>query len=131
MKKLLLIVIFLSAANFLSAQQLYFSPDFTIPVQDISGNALQNAWSGGINYPLWSTIDLNGDSIDDLYMFDKSNDHVTTFLNDGSSGTHAYHFAPEYIRKFPKVRSDSWAMCYDYNCDGKKDFITLDSAYSG
>jgi hypothetical protein len=131
MKKLLLPIIFFLATNFLPAQHLYFSPASAIPVQDISGNNLQNAWAGGINYPLWSTIDINGDGIKDLYMFDKTNDRVSTFLNDGSAGIHAYHYAPQYIRRFPTVRADAWAMCYDYNCDGNEDFFTLDSAHSG
>jgi hypothetical protein len=100
-------------------------------VQDIAGNNLQNAWAGGINYPVWSAIDLNGDGIKDLYMFDKTNDRVSTFLNDGTPGIHAYHYAPEYIHRFPHVRPDAWAMCYDYNCDGKEDFFTLDAPFSG
>jgi hypothetical protein len=131
MKKFLIPFIFFIAPFYLSAQQLYFSPNYTIQVQDISGNTLQNAWVGGINFPLWSSIDLNGDGIKDLYMFDKTNDRVVPFLNDGTGSIHAYHYAPQYVSKFPTVRPDAWALCYDYNCDGKEDFLTLDSAYSG
>ena len=97
----------------------------------MSGNNLQNAWAGGINYPIWSTIDLDGDGKKDLYMFDKTNDRVSTFLNDGSAGIHAYHYAPQYLSRFPVIPPDGWAMCYDYNCDGKEDFFTLDTGYSG
>ncbi len=74
---------------------------------------------------------MNGDGLKDLYMYDKTNDRVSTFLNDGSAGIHAYHYAPEYISRFPKVLADSWGMCYDYNCDGKEDFFALDSVHSG
>ena len=131
MKKLLLYTALFFAAPFLQAQQLYFSPPPPIPLSDMSGALQQNAWAGGINFPLWSAIDINGDGLKDLYMYDKTNDRVLTFLNDGSAGIHAYHYAPEYIRRFPKVLADSWAMCYDYNCDGKEDFFALDSVHSG
>ena len=131
MKKILLFILLFIPASFLNAQQLYFSPATSIPLSDISGSLQQNAWVGGINFPLWSAIDMNGDGLKDLYMYDKTNDRVSTFLNDGTSGVHAYHYAPEFARRFPRVRDDAWAMCYDYNCDGKEDFFSLDSSHSG
>jgi len=131
MKKLLLYLIFVFAALFSGAQQLYFGPANTIPLKDMAGVLQQNPWAGGINFPLWSAIDIDGDGLKDLYMYDKTNDRVSTFLNDGSAGIHAYHYAPQYVSKFPKVRADAWGMCYDYNCDGKEDFFALDSMHSG
>ncbi|CAN5377918.1 hypothetical protein BH11BAC1_BH11BAC1_18130 [soil metagenome] len=130
MKKILVYTALFFAATATNAQQLYFSPA-SIPLEDINSNLLQNAWAGGINFPLWSSIDLNGDGLQDLYMYDKTNDRVSTFLNDGSTGTHAYHYAPEYLKHFPRVLADAWGICYDYNCDGKADFFELDSAHSG
>lgn len=131
MKKPLIYTILLFISPLLQAQQLYFSPPPPIQVRDLSGALLQNAWAGGINFPLWSSIDINGDGLKDLYMYDKTNDRVTTYLNDGSAGTDAYHYVPEFIRKFPKILPNSWAICYDYNCDGKEDFFALDSSFSG
>jgi hypothetical protein len=131
MKRILLFYVLLFYKGFLNAQQLYFSPASTIPLKDINGSLQQNAWAGGINFPLWSAIDIDGDGLKDLYMYDKTNDRVSTFLNDGSGGIHAYHYAPQYVNRFPTVRSESWAMCYDYNCDGKEDFFALDSMHNG
>ncbi len=131
MKKLLLYLISVFLPAFLSAQQLYFSQATNIPVQDSSGTFLQNAWAGGINWPLFSAIDVDGDGLKDLYVFDKSNNLASVFINDGSTGIHAYHNAPQYVSRFPKVRTDAWGMCYDYNCDGKADFFALDSLFDG
>ncbi len=131
MKKFLLYILIFFSAVIANAQQLYFSPATSIPLRDMSGNLQQNAWAGGINSPIWSAIDLNGDGLKDLYMYDKSNNRVCTFLNDGSAGIHAYHYAPEYVSRFPKVIADGWGMCYDYNCDGKEDFFALDSLRNG
>ena len=131
MKNLLYYAVLFFTVQIVNAQQLYFSPAGNIPLRDINGALQQNAWAGGINFPLWSSIDLNGDGIKDLYMYDKTNDRVLTFLNDGSTGIHAFHYAPDYVARFPKVLADSWGMCYDYNCDGKADFFALDSLHNG
>jgi hypothetical protein len=131
MKTLLTYSLLFFSATILNAQQLYFAPPGNIPLRDMAGLVQQNPWVGGINFPLWSAIDMNGDGLKDLYLYDKTNDRVSTFLNDGTSGIHAYHYAPEYIARFPKVRADAWAMCRDYNCDGKEDFFALDSSHSG
>src|SRR4051812_11537199 len=110
MKTLLTYSLLFFSATILNAQQLYFAPPGNIPLRDMAGLVQQNPWVGGINFPLWSAIDMNGDGLKDLYLYDKTNDRVSTFLNDGTSGIHAYHYAPEYIARFPKVRADAWAM---------------------
>ena len=118
MKNLILFFLILFSGATLHAQHLYFDSAPSIPLSDMNGNPQQNAWAGGINFPVWSAIDLNGDGLKDLYMFDKSNNRACTFLNDGSQGQHAYHYAPEYVSRFPKVIEEAWGMCFDYNCDG-------------
>jgi hypothetical protein len=117
--------------SLLNAQHLEFTPATSIPLSDKNGSLQQNAWAGGINDPIWSAIDINGDGLKDLYMYDRSNNRVGTFLNDGSQGPHAYHFAPEYASRFPKGLTDGWGVCYDYNCDGKEDFFALSATHSG
>jgi hypothetical protein len=131
MKNLTLFFLTFFFTGVLNAQQLYFTPALSIPLKDINGNQQQNAWAGGINFPLWSAIDLDGDGLRDLFKYDKSNDRISTFLNDGSQGQHAYHYAPEYISRFPKPRTSAWGLCYDYNCDGNADYFTLDSTHAG
>jgi hypothetical protein len=113
-----------------SYSQLVLTPADSIQVT-VGSTVLNNPWVGGINYPLWSSIDVNGDSILDLFCYDRTNDRITVYLNDGTQSAHPYHYAPEFVSRFPKPPELSWAKCVDYNCDGKMDYITLDSLYSG
>jgi len=126
MKKVyFLILLFLIAATSIAQAQARFDRVDTITVKDISNNLL-NPWAGGINYPLISEIDLNGDGIHDMFVFDVHNNRVLPYLNDGSAGISAWHYAPEFVSRFPPI--NKWAMLYDYNCDGKKDLFTLSTS---
>ncbi|MBL0342371.1 MAG: T9SS type A sorting domain-containing protein [Bacteroidetes bacterium] len=103
-----------------------------VPANDISvsmfGSALKNPWVGGYNAPIFSEIDLNGDGIKDLFIFDKDGDRVTTYLNTGTPNTVSYVHAPEYKKKFPKTLHD-WVLLKDFDCDGREDIFTY--SYSG
>jgi dUTPase len=99
-----------------------YLPNVTIPV-DIMGSSIPNGWSGGLNTPIFSQIDLNGDGKKDLFIFDKDGDRITTYINNGTFNTVDYHYAPEYRSKFPADMHD-WVLLYDYNCDGKEDIFT-------
>lgn len=116
--------------NYSQAQnRLYFSPAPNIDVFRQS-SLLHNAFAGGINFPVWSSVDLNGDGLEDLFMFDKTNDRILTFVNNGSV-VNAFQYAPEYRSRFPFIPRGSWARFFDYNCDGKNDFFTLSQAQNG
>lgn len=111
--------------------QIAFQRVDTIPVI-VNGVTLNNAWAGGINFPLISEIDLNGDGIQDLFVYDRLSSssslsgRISTFINDGTTSTNAWHYAPEYISHFPPI--NRWAFLYDYNCDGKMDLFMLSPA---
>jgi hypothetical protein len=96
-------------------------PVINIPVER-NGLLLQNPWTGGMNAPQFSPIDLNNDGIQDLFVFDRGGDKVLTFINDGSHSDTAFHFAPEYIPLFPAMHV--WAVIRDYNHDGIPDIFT-------
>jgi hypothetical protein len=117
-------------SNLFCSAQLTFTPADSIQVT-INSEVLNNPWVGGINYPIWSNIDLNGDGILDLFCYDMTNERMSTYLNDGTQSDHPFHYAPQYISRFPKPPYSSWAKCADYNCDGKMDFFTLDSSRGG
>jgi len=75
----------------------------------------------------FSQIDLNGDNIKDLFVFERDYDGlVKTFINKGTQDSVDYVYAPEYQSKFPQMRF--WALLVDYNCDGKEDIFTWLSA---
>ena len=76
---------FLFASVATNAQSIAFRRVDSIPVV-VNNITLNNAWAGGINFPLFSEIDLNGDGIHDLFLYDRSNARISTFINDGSAG---------------------------------------------
>ncbi|HMT28355.1 MAG TPA: FG-GAP-like repeat-containing protein, partial [Bacteroidia bacterium] len=103
------------------AQGSYIS-DTTVSVSAF-GNQLKNPWVGGFNAPIFSEIDMNGDGVKDLFVFDKEGNRTTTYINSGTPNVVDYTFAPEYKSKFPGELHD-WVLLKDFNCDGKEDIFT-------
>ncbi len=124
MRKLLLFAALL--IPILAFPQARFDRMLNIPVTE-GTNTLTFPWAGGINFPKISSIDLNMDGLDDLFLFDNLNNRILTFSNNGSTDYNlAWDYAPQYAFQFPPV--NSWAFLYDYNCDGKSDFFTFSSS---
>jgi hypothetical protein len=120
------IIILCCFTTFVRAQ-LGFSRNIDISVSDSSVEEL--AWSGGLNSPIFSEIDFNNDGRMDLFVFDRSNNRVMTFINNGGSGIHCWSYAPEYEDHFPELKG--WAYLYDYNCDNKPDLLTTNYNNNG
>ncbi|MFM8918248.1 MAG: FG-GAP repeat domain-containing protein, partial [Bacteroidota bacterium] len=116
-----------AAAGTLKAQNGEYVPAINIPVSH-NGIPLENPWVGGFNAPIFSEIDLNGDGIKDLFVFDRDGFRVSTFINNGTVGQVDYHYAPEYRKRFPAGLHD-WVLLKDFNCDGREDVFTY--SYSG
>ena len=108
-----------------SSQMLY--PDYRIKVLE-NNDTLINPFASGLNSPIFAEIDLDGNGIKDLIVFEKSTARVLTFLNYGTSGQIDYHFAPEYVSKIPKL--EEWVRSYDYDCDGDFDLFTYTVSYT-
>ncbi|MGI8893725.1 MAG: FG-GAP repeat domain-containing protein, partial [Bacteroidia bacterium] len=107
--------------------QNLFLPDTIIPVT-VNGNVLENGFAGGLNFPIFSTIDLNGDGIKDLLVIDRSGStttRISTYINVGTPNAVSYKYAPYYRKFFPEM--NNWALLVDYNCDGKEDIFTSTS----
>ncbi|HTL80840.1 MAG TPA: T9SS type A sorting domain-containing protein [Bacteroidia bacterium] len=94
-----------------------------------NSNQLLFPWSGGINFAQFSEIDLNLDGIKDLFVFDRSGNRITTYLNLGTANQTDYVLAPQYVHCFPRLHD--WAILRDYNCDGKADIFTYTIAGFG
>jgi hypothetical protein len=124
MRKLLISIFFITCSVY---GQTGFVLNQSIPV-DRSG-PVELAWSGGLNFPMFSEIDFNNDGRKDLFVFDRSNNRVLTFINNGGSGTHCWEYAPQYEKYFPVMQG--WAFLYDYNCDGKPDIFTVNYFNNG
>ncbi len=94
----------------------------SIPVEKY-GKSLREPWVGGMNSPQFSPINLNNDSLPDLFVYDKVGDKVLTYINNGNSTDSTFTYAPQYESLFP---SDlfSWAIIRDYNNDNIPDIFT-------
>src|SRR5258706_2887924 len=111
---------FTFALAFAARAQFTYVLDQTIPVE-YNNVTLLLPWAGGINSPQFNTMDLNGDHLQDLVIFDRTANQVITFLNQDK----AFRYAPEYEAFFP-ADLDQWVLLRDFNCDGKKDIFTSD-----
>jgi len=103
--------------------QLFVSRD-TVTVLE-AGKVLKLPWANGLNNVNVSNIDLNFDGKKDLVVFDKVSifavGRFRCFINTGNPGEIKYVAKPELSYNFPFVAN--WAVCLDYNCDGKEDIF--------
>jgi hypothetical protein len=91
----------------------------------VNGAPLSLPWVGGLNYTTHANIEINGDGVMDLLVFDKDGRRLLPFVADNSSGSLQYVYKPEYKEDLPKV--DDWIITADYDCDGKLDlFVGID-----
>ncbi|TNE98558.1 MAG: T9SS type A sorting domain-containing protein [Bacteroidetes bacterium] len=99
-----------------------FEFDPSIPVIS-SGNALDNAWAGGLNCAQVSDFDFDFDGDLDLFIFDRSRDNIRVLLQkDDGSGPY-YEFLYNSKLYFPEDLFYR-AQMIDYDNDGKKDLFT-------
>ena len=105
-----------------------FAQDFTFKYGNSlkiiqNGQALSNAFAGGLNAPQFSTCKLDNDGVEDLVVFDRTAQKITTFLaKQDNLGKYFWQYAPQYETAFPKI--SNWILLIDYNRDGKKDIFT-------
>ncbi len=92
------------------------------------GSTLDMGFGGGLNFVQISPIDLNGDGMEDLFLFDRSGNTFTTLLNNGSGGPDAYRVTRAYDRVWPLYELKGWALLRDYDCDGLADIFSYSQA---
>jgi hypothetical protein len=114
---LLFIGLFLFVKLPIIAQNVSYIFD-EISFANTQNQPLNLALAGGLNSPQFSTIDLNGDNKNDLFIFDRSTNRIFTFLAENNR----YRYAPEYEIIFPSLQN--WCLLVDYDKDGKKDIFT-------
>lgn len=129
MKKSYTTLLFSITAITLIAQPTFNRVD-TVKVK-IGASYITNPWAGGHNLPQFSAFDFNGDGIKDLFVFDKTGNKVTTYLNSGTANTVAYTHAPQYQAAFEALPLTRFCLIRDYNCDGKEDIFTYQGSIAG
>ncbi len=84
---------------------------------------LKNPYGGGFNFPQFSGMKLDDDSIVDLVVFDRGGEIFLPFLNPGTASGDDFVFAPQYMAGFPPGLNN-FVLLRDYNCDGLPDIFT-------
>lgn len=87
---------------------------------------LINPWAGGLNAAQYTKMDLNGDGVEDLIVFERTSGNISTFLagvDPANAQKKAWLHAPVYQYRFPKI--DNWMILADYDNDGYKDLFTF------
>ncbi|WP_276133931.1 T9SS type A sorting domain-containing protein [Polluticoccus soli] len=91
----------------------------------VDGVEKKMAWCGGVNNPMFAVPDLNNDGVNDLVIWEASNEiterGTKTFVNKGTPGQPNYFYAPEFEYLFPYV--SGYMKMIDYNCDGIQDLF--------
>lgn len=120
---LIIIGLVLSPCHFFAQNIPHFRilSDLAPPLMLKENQALPNAWSGGLNAPIFSKLDLNQDGVEDLIAFEKTTQKLFCFLALPENKHYSYRYAPEFDFSFPSFVG--WVLFRDYNQDGKKDIF--------
>ncbi|UOQ72729.1 FG-GAP-like repeat-containing protein [Hymenobacter cellulosilyticus] len=129
MRQSLSILLFLSAFGGLAEQaaaQTPFGFEYRSVANVVHGTeTLGTPWVGGLNTAQFSSIDLNGDGQNDLYIFDRQTRRSYTYLSAANpGGGRMWEYAPDYQSLFPKDLNN-WVQLRDYDCDGRPDIFTM------
>lgn len=89
----------------------------------------QQPWVGGLNACQFGRMDLDGDGVKDLLVFDRHGDRLLCFLNKGGVGEIQYSYTTAFDASFPKL--NNWSVFVDYDGDGKEDIFTYSKGWAG
>jgi len=124
LNSLLFILIFSLSVHGQGNKPTFYQNVNEIQALDDKGDTLMNPWVGGMLNPQFSNVDLNGDGMQDLVLFDRFDNpgKILTFINQGYG---YFKYEPWYETYFPAMYY--WCILKDYNNDGKQDIFC--SAY--
>ncbi|MFT7589532.1 MAG: hypothetical protein ACI959_001751 [Limisphaerales bacterium] len=106
-----------------SSAQFSASRDLDVPVKDQNGDVIRMPWVGGLNFCNFSNANLNGDTIPDLLVFDKSGRRLLGFKGSFQADTFLFEFEPELSKKYPIP--NVFSLIKDYDLDGDGDLFTF------
>ena len=98
--------------------QPLFSPRYDIQITS-GGRSFPMAWTGGLNSAVYGKVDLSGDGVEELILYDRSGNSFVIFeYLDGK-----YRIRPDLRRLIPPV-NPGWILWLDYDGDGRKDLFS-------
>ena len=121
MKKILLITTLIIFSTGLQAQ--LFKETKGPIVKDQNGEVMNLAFSGGLNQPQFSNVDINGDGSLDLLIFDRSGSKHLIFVSEKMGSEVTYKYAPEYEEFIPE--SNTLTLTRDFDADGDMDLFNF------
>lgn len=92
------------------------------------GRPLEMPFTGGLNMPAFSQVDLNNDGKPDLVVLDRGGTSILTFINTGTKDFYKYQYAPQFEFIFKNMQLDVYIQFRDFNRDGKPDLFTLEGS---
>ncbi len=116
-----LLACFAVGANAQNTHDFSFKRDTALACTRSDGAAFAFGFAGGMNSCQYGAIDLNGDGIKDLVVFDMTGNRLLPFIKK-TAGFSGYVYAPYYSRFFPAM--EHWMQLIDYNKDGREDIFT-------
>lgn len=122
MKKLFILSIFVFFSLNLRAQ--LFTLEFNINFRHADSSLMEMPLVGGINQGQFSNIDLNGDGLQDILVFDRTGAKKMCFIAKQQAGVTSYFYDPVYEDLFPLA--SEFMFAHDYNGDFLPDLWMYD-----
>jgi len=115
---MILVMLVLAFSSFEALTQITLQYDNSIPIH-VNDSKLLDPWAGGLNAAQYGRLDLNGDGVEDLVIYDRSSNLLNTYIK--TEGGFVYN--PSYRIYLPED-IEGWILFKDYDCDGLKDIFT-------
>lgn len=116
----LIVLILLASNNF--AQESYIYNDSIEVRRD--GEQINLPWTGGLNHPQFSKMDIDFDGIEELIAFEPENNLIHVYKIIEVNNEIVYQYVYNGQKYFPKDISERMNLV-DYDLDGRRDLFTF------
>ncbi len=94
---------------------LELSLEATAETED--GRQFLNPWAGGLNNAQFSPVDLNGDTLPDLLVFEKAGNRWLPFAGESDATGFQFRYDPQWLDGLPQASVLGLALDYDGDSD--------------